>query len=393
MNTVDKFFELKPGMEIAIPAQVTILAEQAELESLRAQGIAQLESAHLIDLHNATAAPLDRIDTSGIVVLQVDPQTPGSFQRLSDLRLRMPDTPVVAALRSSDLTTARALLKQGVTDIVALPFEGPELVETLLEVASQVRNREVPAKGQLIGLIRGSGGIGATTVLTNLAAELGDRLQDPWRVCLMDLDLQAGDAASYLGVAPATGMRDLFDAGPRIDASVLRDASIDTGHGFRLLAPPSDIEPLEQVDIDQLLRAIVIARQQFDYVLVDLPANWTNWSLSVALACSRILFLTDARFASLRQTKRRIDLLQSMDVPRERIGVVVNRVEKKLFQSVGTEQIAETLRSDVVATLAADAATLESAHDQATTARNINQRSRFARDVETLADLILRRED
>lgn len=392
MNTVDKFFDLKPGMETEIPAMVTICAEQTEIDHLVAQQQVQLDDARMIALGSGDPLPLDQIDPAGIAVLQVDPEVPGSFQRLADLRLRLPATPVVAALRNSDIATARALLKQGVSDVVALPFEAADLVETLLEVASQAGGGEVEVQGEMIGLVRGSGGIGATTVLTNLAAEIAGRLEGSGRVCLIDLDLQSGDAASYLGLAAATGMRDVLDAGVRSDRTVLRESSVDTGHGFRLLAAPSEIQPLEDVDIDQLLRAIVLARQEFDVVLVDFPANWTNWSLSVALACTRILFLTDTRFASLRQTKRRIDLLASMDVERDRIGVIVNRMEKKLFKSMGVDDIANTLRTGVIATIAADTAVLDEAHDQATIAAAINARSRFAKDVSALADLLLEEE-
>ena len=105
-----------------------------------------------------------------------------------------------------------------------------------------------------------------------------------------------------------------------------------------------------------------------------------------------MLFLTDSSVASLRQTKRRIDLLRSMDLPRDAMGVVVNRMEKKLFQSIGSADIEATLRTDVVATLSADPQIAE-AQEQGVTIDRLNRRSKFARDIEALADMLLGTED
>ena len=393
MGTLDKFFELNRGTEADITAPVYICADGEEIRRLRDQGAKQLAGADMYALTPDAVLPLDEFAGGGLVVLQVDPAHASSVQRLADLRQKRPDLPVVVALRESDVGVVRTLLRRGVSDVVSLPFDSAELVESLHDVAAKAAPSAPVSQGTMTALVRSSGGVGATTVLTHLAAEMAERSGRKGSICLIDLDVQSGDAASYLGLNPSTGIGDLMDAGESVDEDVLRVASVDSGHGFRLVAAPREIAPLEVMDVDQLLRVLQLARQKFDHVLVDLPAGWTNWSLSAALACSRVLFLTDNTVASLRQTKRRIELLQSMDIERDALGVVVNRAEKKLFQTIGAGEVEATLKIEVLAMLAADEQAMRQAQEEGVLVSKVNRRSKFARDIEGLAAFLLGTED
>ena len=106
-----------------------------------------------------------------------------------------------------------------------------------------------------------------------------------------------------------------------------------------------------------------------------------------------MLFLTDNTVASLRQTKRRIELLQSMDIDRDALGVVVNRAEKKLFQTIGAGEIEATLRTEVLAMLAADEQAMRQAQEEGVLVTKVNRRSKFSRDIEGLAAFLLGTED
>jgi pilus assembly protein CpaE len=166
-------------------------------------------------------------------------------------------------------------------------------------------------------LARSAGGCGATTVITHLAAALAKIDTSGKGVCVIDLDLQSGDVASYVGKEPTVTLSALLDAHDRLDGDMVRSAITDTGYGFSVIAAPDAITPLDTVDVDQLLQLLSLARRQFGHVLVDLPADWTNWALSTVVASTNVLMVTDLSISSLRQAKRRIDLLRSVGVPGE----------------------------------------------------------------------------
>jgi pilus assembly protein CpaE len=73
----------------------------------------------------------------------------------------------------------------------------------------------------------------------------------------------------------------LIEAGSRLDGDLLRGATTPHPSGLHVIAAPPTMMPLESLTSDQLLDIVEIAAREFGTVLVDLPTNWTNWSLSL----------------------------------------------------------------------------------------------------------------
>src|SRR3546814_9309442 len=107
------------------------------------------------------------------------------------------------------------------------------------------------------------------------------------------------------------------------------------------------IMPIEAVNADQVFRIVELAQRGFDTVYLDLPGNWTNWSMSL-VARSQVVFLVcELTIASLRQARRQISLLRDQDIDPARIHVIANRVEKKFFRAIGLEDAAAALDNPV----------------------------------------------
>jgi pilus assembly protein CpaE len=238
-------------------------------------------------------------------------------------------------------------------------------------------------------VVRSVGGSGSTTVLTHLAAALAQAAPDGKRVCVVDLDLQGGEVAAYLGTPAPVTIAALIEAGERLDDDLVNSTLLETRYGFSIVAAPEAITPLDAVNAEQVLAVLASLRRRFGYVLVDLPANWTNWSLSVAARADRVFMVSDSSIAGLRQGRRKIDLLESVDVRRDAIKLVANRTERRLFRTVGTEEIAEALRVDVVATLGEEHGTLRAAQDQGVLLGDTAGRTAYVKAIDGLAQLIL----
>jgi pilus assembly protein CpaE len=146
--------------------------------------------------------------------------------------------------------------------------------------------------------------------------------------------------------------------------------------------------PLEAIDTDDLLRVLTLVRQQFDYVVLDLPANWTNWTLSAALAADAILHVVELSIASLSQAKRQLDLFRSVGVEDPTVEIVVNRVEKRLFRTINLDDVARTLGHPVLGDISLDAPTVNTAQVQGVLVDSVRRKSRFAADVVKIGQLL-----
>ncbi|AKM09535.1 hypothetical protein AB433_05345 [Croceicoccus naphthovorans] len=368
-----------------LPSGIHIVAQARHSRALET---ALGGSVELVSLEPEEAVSEAVVRTASALVLEVDPTSKASLARVSEIRAIRPGLPLIVALEHADLSLTRTLIRQGVSDVATLPFDVEELVGQLLDVSASLAPSDKAQLALMVSMVRASGGVGATTLATHLAESLTDCGGRAMDVCIIDLDLQFGQVANYLNLKPKTTVLDLLDASDRLDEDLVRDAAQQTEQGMSVIAAPSVIAPLEDVDVDRLLNLLKVARQSFDFVLLDLPANWTNWTLSAALACNEILVVTDQSITGLRQTKRVIELFDVMQVSRENVRVVVNRVGKKLFQAISVGEVADTLSRPVFATVSRDKGELQVAQDQAMLLSQTNRRSAFVKDVDKLAEAI-----
>lgn len=388
MGSYEKTFELSESMATSLPDNVCIVASAGEIAALRETiGVRDLPSFELIPLDSMVPLPADIIARASLLVVEVDQNDPASLRRVNQVRTLRPSLPIVVALRDANLAAVRTLIRQGVDDVCSLPIDFDELYDQLCDAAAKLRDKPAaqPALSPLVAVVRSNGGSGATSVATHLAAALARQDERKRGACLIDLDIQFGNVATSLGCEATQSITDVLSAGDRLDSEILSSAAIATGRGFDVIAAPEEITPLETVDVDQLLRILSLTRRNYGAVIVDLPANWTNWTLSTILASTDIVLITDLSIAGLRQAKRRLELFSSVGLAAEKIHVVINRVEKRVFRTIGVDEVRKTLGHPVFATLALEGQLLAASQDQGLLSWEANRKSKFAANIASLA--------
>ncbi|SKB88053.1 pilus assembly protein CpaE [Sphingopyxis flava] len=371
-----------------LPAPLTVIAASEHIDALTADRDAPwLEDVALIPLGLHDTIASTHLAGAGILVVQIDPAVPASMRRIERVRKLRSDLPQVVALESANVGLVRTLLREGVADVVSLPLSFEELLQAAVTVmesrAPQPDARDTLAP--LVAVARTPGSSGATTLATHLGARLA---REGTGVCLFDLDIQTGRAAEVLGLRPRRCLTDLLDAGVRIDQAMLQSVVEQHSSGLALVAAPQDIGPLEAIDSEQLHKAVELARKAYDYVLMDLPTGLTNWSLTMLAEANAIVMIVEQNLASLRQARRRLDLMRSVGIDRKHISIVVNRVERRLFGSIGLADVEEALGHDVLCAIHADAQNLGIAQDQGLLVHEVRSKSPYSADVDKLADAL-----
>jgi pilus assembly protein CpaE len=330
--------------------------------------------------------PPDIAARAQTIVVEVCAKDPGSIRRLERLRERHPRLIVVAAARDTSLATVRALLRIGASDVVSLPLVRSELEAVIDRLGEQIVQND-PAPGKLVAVIKSVGGVGATALVTQLAAQYSAREGKAKReTALFDLDLQNGNVATYLGLEASLTVGDLLDAGSRLDLAVLRSVPAKHVTGLGVFAAPVEILPLESIDIDQVCGLVELARTSYDTVFLDLPSDWTNWSLSLLARASTILFVVDLTIASLSKAQRQLALLERLGIPPETVRIVINRIEKKLFRPIDLGDAERVLRRPVAFTVTNDFPLMMAALNEGILVSDIKSKSRIGRDVEAMMD-------
>jgi pilus assembly protein CpaE len=231
-------------------------------------------------------------------------------------------------------------------------------------------------------VIKSVGGVGATALLGQLGIAFATSEARYGReVCLLDLDVQFGDLAFQLGLHPALSVAHLIEAGPRLDGDLLRSTTAVHASGLRVIKSPSMVMPLESATSEQVIHIVEMAQREFGTVFVDLPANWTNWSLSLLARSNVILLITELTVASLNRAKRQLDLIRTQDLGSIDLRVIVNRFEKGLLKTIRASDVREALGHEIAYTVSNDPTVMRAAIEQGIPISEVKRKSAVGKDI------------
>jgi pilus assembly protein CpaE len=320
-------------------------------------------------------------------VVQVDTDNAISIKRFQKLAQDV-QTPLIAACYDPPLALVRSLMRAGAQDVIPLPLSADDLEAALAPVRTELDKREDVARtanAKLITAVKSVGGVGATALLAQLAMRFARSEATHHRdACLIDLDVQFGDIAFQLGLQPKLSLADLLEAGTRLDGDLLRATTIEHPSGLKVITAPRDILPIEGMPSDHLLRIVDIATREFGTVFVDLPTNWTNWSLSLVARSDLVLLVTELTVAGVSRARRQLDLLHSQDLGALDIRVIVNRFDKGMAKTVRPADIGHALGRDVAYTVANDFSVMRAAIDRGVPVDEIKRKTPLSRDLDAL---------
>ena len=240
-------------------------------------------------------------------------------------------TPVVVMSHGSDSEFVQAAFAAGADDFLVL-HPGPYIPEQIsrdVEFAirkavtrNRTANERGQEEGQLIAVLGSKGGVGKTVASSNLGAALATRGK---RTVLIDLDLQFGDVALALGLAPETTLFDLAVSGGSLDSDKLDDFMLRHPSGLRVLAAPARPDQAVSVTAQMLTTVYSLLRQEYDFVVVDTPPAFTSEVIATVDVASWICMVAMFDALSLKNTRLGLDTLELMGHPAEQVRVVLNR--------------------------------------------------------------------
>ena len=213
--------------------------------------------------------------------------------------------------------------------------EAAKIISTSPAMVTNLPTNYVPKDGRIILVAKARGGIGATTLAVNLALEMQmqavkHRGPAGGRVALVDLDVQLGNAGSFLDLADRGGMLALAQLGPEPDAQAVRHAMVRHPSGLSVLAAPATAIPFDAFDIKRISCIFDALAAENDLVFVDLPPALINWLDPLLLRAERLLMVTDLAVPSIVRARRIISWLTESR-PTLPVDVVVAH-ERKPFR-------------------------------------------------------------
>jgi pilus assembly protein CpaE len=273
---------------------------------------------------------------------------------------------VGAILLAEQLTTEllQQALRAGVRDVLASPVDTGQLVATVQRVAETVAplanlgagpGPAVPdldgQLGRVVTVFSTKGGAGKSVIAANLAVALARRSERP--VVLVDADLQFGDIAVMLKLAPQHTIVDAVSSIQKLDASLLQSLLV-THEPSGLLVLPAPLEPAfaDQIGAEEMIRIVDLLRTFCGHVVVDTPAYFNDVVLGLIEASDDVLLVAGMDIPNIKNVKIGLQTLKLLNTPMDKIHLVLNRANSKVKLEVG--EVEKTLGVKATALIPSD---------------------------------------
>lgn len=250
---------------------------------------------------------------------------PNELTLVEHVTTHHPRTAVVLLCASHTPEFLLNSMRAGVREVLPSPASAPALEAVVQRVAAKLANTHGLPTGKVLAFMPCKGGSGATFLATNLAWQLAERDS----VLLVDLNLQFGDALSFVSdEMPKSTIADVAREFSRLDASFLAASTVKVTPGLSLLAAPEDPSMAMEVKPEHIDAILNLAVLQYDFVLLDMSRALDTLSIRALDRAYRIYPVLQTGLPGLRNATKLLGVFKSLGYAPEKIELLVNRFEK-----------------------------------------------------------------
>ena len=287
-----------------------------------------------------------------VIVFGPDVEPQNAFALAADLDWLHPNIVVVlAALSSAELTLGA--MRAGIRDLIAPDTAVGPLRQALERAALTASSRQQsapehgqPARGRVISVMSPKGGVGKTTVATNLAVGLAGLA--PMGAVIVDLDLQFGDVASGLGLEAQHTINDAVTDAASNDAMVLKAflARHESG-AYALCAPhrPAEADLIKPAHVTTLINQLSL---EFPYVVLDTAPGLGDVVLAVLELATDGIWVCGMDIPSIRGLNHGLEVLRQLDLMPPTNTIVLNFADRHSGLSVPDVEATIGLSVDIL---------------------------------------------
>ncbi len=286
-----------------------------------------------------------------IVLMDINMPVMDGIEATRIITVEAPMSTVVILSVQGEQEYLREAMAAGARNYLVKPFSVDELLNTIrktYDLESQRRARIMPIitpqrkSGRIVTVFSTKGGVGKTTIATNLAAELSKK---PNRsVVLVDLDLQFGDIAIMLDTMPVRTIADIARE-EEVDSEIVEACLFTHGTGIRVLPSPLRPEQAETVTARHVEAILGLLAESFDFVVIDLPQGLGDVSLTAMDAADTILLITSLELPAIKNASICLEIMNDLGYDDDKVKLVVNRSSHEIGVDIG--EMEKTLKRTV----------------------------------------------
>lgn len=244
-------------------------------------------------------------------------------------------------------------MRAGVREVIPLPLNPAELAQTLQRWSDRAMASTVPNNatgtgntsavastptaqdhpGRLVAFMGCKGGNGTSFVAANMAHIMADEFGK--KCAFVDLDLQCGDAAFYLGSGTNKhSLGDLTRQIDRLDVQLLASCLHAVTPRLNLLAAPYSLENAMAISPQDIEKVLALVRSLHEHVVIDLPRNLNALTLKVLDMADVVYIVMQSQTPDVRDAQRLVNIMRALGLKETKLRLLVNRYKPRGWVSL-----------------------------------------------------------
>jgi pilus assembly protein CpaE len=290
-------------------------------------------------------AQLDNLAPPNVVLLDAGAELEAALQLAASFDAQCPAISVILVSEPAP-EVSLAAMRAGVRDILHPAAEISDIRQMLDHALQAAADRAVALDGaraqsaedapvhtgRVITVVSPKGGVGKTTVATNVAVGLAKTA--PHSTVLVDLDVQFGDVASALDLDPEYSLPDAVYGPASRDAMVLKTFLTKHETGLYVICgprTPADADGISGQDVSRLLQTLA---SEFGYIVVDTAPGLSDHTLAALDQTTDLVLLTSMDVPGVRGLRKELDTLAELGLVDHSRHVVLNLIDTRAGLSV-----------------------------------------------------------
>lgn len=216
------------------------------------------------------------------------------------------------------------IMRAGAKEFVPIPIIKSEFFESVNKLLSEFNETKKTNNCKIISVFSNKGGIGKTSLATNLALELSKITKE--NIALIDLNFQMGDITTFLDLKPSFNISYMLENLDKINETFL----LSTLERYKktslyVLADPPYFKQADNIQPRQITKLFNTLKETFSYIIVDAEASFEGKNIAALDNSDLVLLVSVANLPALRNTQRCLELFEKLGYDKEKIKIIINR--------------------------------------------------------------------
>lgn len=261
--------------------------------------------------------------------------------------------PIIFLTQTMDGILVRSVLEASPDEFLFVPDEFHLLEDRIHQLKKSTTSPEVVEEScKVICFYSPKGGVGSSLLTATFGQSIC--LDSHKKVLVMDVNFQHGGLDDYLQIRSGKGLHLLTPVLEEITPDQIRHLVVtDVNSPLDAMVGAVPIDQLPLMTPKHIQATIEVARQMYDWILIDLPTQFTPLSWKAIEIADHIIYLLEPSAQCFHLAQKSFAYLNQSGLSiQNKIEIVLNKYSVE--REIGSEQIAQCFPYPILGVIAED---------------------------------------